>query len=109
MRFSGDPGQLDANGLPPKVIPMDDGTFDETNVNANFDLVLISSTVDADLVGGRFRCLDIPMVFWEHGLLAPEGLAGGGGGTSVGLAGPDDLFSELFLLNNTHPITLAAR
>jgi glucose/arabinose dehydrogenase len=64
-----------------------------------FDCVVISSTVASDNIGGEFRTAAVPLVFWEQGLLSTsrEALCDDGG-VSAG-------WSDLTIIDNTHPIT----
>lgn len=70
-----------------------------TEMAQDFDCVVISSTVASDNIGGEFRTAAVPVVFWEQALLrtSREALCEDGG-VSAG-------WSELTIIDNTHPIT----
>src|SRR5207253_2372574 len=49
-------------------------------LGAQNNLVIVSSTITAANVAGQFRTVNVPLIFWEQGLLrtANEALASGG-------------------------------
>lgn len=66
---------------------------------AQFDVVVLSSSISSGNIAGDFRNVDVPAVFWEHALLSPDREAfadqsGVQGGTQ-----------SINILDNSHPIT----
>ena len=110
LRFSGSPAQIDPAGLPPNIVPINDDDIDERAIEARFDLLIGSSTTGGRQVGGQFRCNNTPFIFWAEGLhtINREGLSDAGG-TSAGhtdqVGNPLEEHTELFILDNSHPIT----
>ena len=81
LLFSEITGQLDPGGLPPKVTVFDDNDFDENEIEANFTILIGSSTMSSGNVGAKFTCKNIPFIYWEQALnrTGREGLASNGG------------------------------
>jgi PKD repeat protein len=82
-----------------------DSFFDEPSARPsaqqiadNYELVVVSSTVLASNIGGDFRTLGVPMIFYEPGLLQPgrEELSRDG----VVL----NNITTINVVNNTHPV-----
>ncbi len=92
--------RLAADGF--AVQPMDDEPANRPSAQtlaATYDLVVISSTVDPDSIGGEFRAAGVPLMFWETGLLrlGSESLTDDGRSfTSL---------DTINIVNNSHPIT----
>ncbi len=70
-----------------------------TQLAADHDLVLLSSTITSGNVGGEFRDAHVPLVYWEQALNASarEPLASGGA-TFAGA-------TEIDILTSQHPVT----
>lgn len=68
-------------------------------LGAQFDLVVVSSTITAGNVAGQFRTVNVPLVFWENALLQTAREALADSGSTV------DAVSSINVLNNSHPIT----
>jgi hypothetical protein len=109
LTFTGDPGRIDPGGLPPQVQVFDDDDIDAPALDARFDLLISSSTVNPGAVGGNFRCLSLPHVFWERQLnqAGREGLTDDHGTTPATFEedGVEQPVLDFFVLDNTHPIT----
>lgn len=68
-------------------------------LGAQFDLVVVSSTITAGNVAGQFRTVNVPLVFWESAMLqtAREALADSGATVNA--------VTAINVLNNSHPVT----
>ncbi len=64
-----------------------------------YDLAIVTSTIAAANVGGEFRAADLPLVFWEQGLLRVQYEPLTDNGIAVGNV------ASIIVLNTTHPIT----
>jgi hypothetical protein len=99
-------------GVAPCVVCYDDDNFDEAQLSANHDLILVSATADGDKVGGSLRCNCTPLVFWNPDLHRHnrEGMSGIGA-TTANYVAPiiysafDEFQTDLFVLDNSHPVT----
>ncbi|MGH7132467.1 MAG: PQQ-dependent sugar dehydrogenase [Phycisphaerales bacterium] len=83
------------------VTAMDDEAANRptpAQIAANYNLVVVSSTIASASVAGTFRTVNIPMVFWENALLrsARESLTDNGATASA---------TSIDITNNTHFIT----
>ncbi len=82
-------------------------TFDDEPANrptaqqlaADYALVLVSSTVTAGNIAGEFRTADVPLVFWEQGLLRLNREALADDGIAVGNV------TGINVLSAAHPVT----
>src|SRR5262249_48670256 len=63
------------------------------------NLVVISSTITSSNVAGQFRTVNVPLVFWEQGLLQTSREALAAGGATVTNQ------TTISVLNNAHPVT----
>jgi len=68
-------------------------------LGAQFDLVVVSSTITASNVAGQFRTVNVPLVFWEQALLQTAREALADSGATV------DSITSIDVLNNSHPVT----
>ncbi len=66
---------------------------------ANHEVVVVSSSILSANVGGEFRTVNVPLIFWEQGLLrvGRESMADDG----IAIAGT----TAINVVNTTHPIT----
>lgn len=112
LRFAEAPGQLDDAGVSAEVAVFDDDDMSLAAINADFDLLVSSPSVDVSAfsASGGVRCLDIPHVFSnpEFNFSDREGLTTAGG-TTAGQIDPSsgeplDTFLDLFVTNDAHPI-----
>jgi PKD repeat protein/glucose/arabinose dehydrogenase len=67
-------------------------------IAAASDLVIVSSTITSTNVGGEFRALPVPMIFWENALLRAGRESLTDNGTVLGA-------TAINIINNVHPIT----
>lgn len=78
--------------------------FDQVNrptaaqIAANYNLVLVSSTIASGNVAGQFRTVNIPMLFWENALLRSGRESLTDNGTVISA-------NTINIVDNTHPIT----
>jgi glucose/arabinose dehydrogenase/PKD repeat protein len=67
-------------------------------IAASHDLIVVSSTITSGNIGGEFRTVARPVVFWENALLRS-------GRESLSDAGAVVSATTLNIVNNSHPIT----
>jgi glucose/arabinose dehydrogenase len=70
-----------------------------SQIAAQFDCVVLSSTILSSNIAGDFRDEDVPVVFWENALLRTEREPLADGGGVVGGV------QSIDILDNSHPIT----
>jgi PKD repeat protein len=64
----------------------------------DYDLVMVSSTISSGNVGGQFRTVEVPLLFWERALLQTDREAMTSNGVVVGNV------TSINVLNSAHPI-----
>jgi len=69
-----------------------------TQLAADYGLIVVSSTVTSANIGGEFRSVSVPMIFWENALLRTgrESLTDNGAVVAA---------TAIDVVNNSHPIT----